>query len=228
MRDGAILISGGPRTSPWFDVLMTAGREALPGGVPLVGQEAHDQRPARWLLSPGTRVIATIATVFLALFTFAAGYWRSYDLALVVPWCVIGFATHMLYVLMARGYVQADEYGVDARNILLCYRFTWAQIAWFDPQMNVVVVTHDGSRTTLWAVQRARIAAATGRRSRVDAVVEELERRRVHRFRALAAQEAPDPSPPRPRLVRLAPGEIVQLLTVMPGSVLVGVLLASV
>jgi hypothetical protein len=179
---------------------------------------------ARWFVPTGLTVVGILATALFSLITFAVAVWRP---ELLGAGLGIALAWHVSYLLMSGGYVRADDRGVEARNIFLRHRFGWTQVVRFEASMNVVVLAHDGSRTTLWAVQRAQFAAMTGARSRVDDAVAELERHRIARLRTVVSGEQPDTAPPSRGIVRLTAPEWVQLATVMPGAAAAGLLVAS-
>lgn len=134
----------------------------------------------------------------------------------VEPWFDIVFVWAILcsFVLIGGGRIDVTRDGVRSRNVITERRYPWPSIETFEARMCVCVADSGGVLTPLWAVQRAKIAAMTGRRSRVDRVVEDLEA-----FRRQMAV-APDPGVrPTTRVVRLTRWEWAQIVGVYPAVV---------
>lgn len=126
----------------------------------------------------------------------------------------------VLLTVLLSGRIEVSSEGVLSRNEITERWYPWGAIERFEPTMRVTVVHSDGGRSNCWAVQRANIAAISGRESRVDRVVAELEKARDR-------WGVGDDSSLRPtaRFVRFTMWEWLQVLALVPTATILGELL---
>ncbi|MFI2702975.1 PH domain-containing protein [Cellulosimicrobium composti] len=174
-------------------------------------------------MSAATRAIGTIAVAIYGLIAFLTGLVDGDDVLAVVQVGVVACLMAFAVMLLAGGSIEAGPDGIRARNILFAEEWGWDDVLRIDSEMNVVVVGRDGTRRSLWAVQRAKAALMTGRRSRVDDVAEHLERCRVF----YSAHGSGDQLPRRRGLVWLRAWEVAVAAVLVPALTTAGLLLGA-
>lgn len=164
------------------------------------------------------RAMSVIACICLAGNIFGAGVIASEKpgTGFVLVVCTI---TMIGVVLVARGWVSWRPEGICSRNIVFDYYFPWESILEVVSSDRVVIVTRDGRRHRLWAVQKSNLAGILGRHSVVEEAVEKLEAYRL----ATAERVAGDVRPTR-RIAWLRPAEIGLILALGPGLYVLGIL----
>lgn len=173
----------------------------------MLGRNERASGTRRLRMSWGTRVASGVIAVLAVIITMAP-FLEGTSPAIEIV--IAEFL--MLFSVLLLGRIDVSGEGVLSRNVLTERWYPWASVERFEPSMRVAVLHADGGRTSCWAVQRANIAAMTGRVSRVDRVVAELEGLRAE------AGLAPDGAVhPVTRIVRLTFGEWVRVLGLVPG-----------
>lgn len=123
--------------------------------------------------SPGTRAAGVALLAISTLPAMVAGARFLVDLH-SLEGLVLAQAAVLMFVALARAWIQYDDTAVIARNLLFEYRFPWSSIAAIEARDRVVIRCRDDRRYRLWAVQRANIAGILGRESVVDRTVGEI------------------------------------------------------
>ncbi len=177
----------------------------------------------RFRVSEGMQTFCVIAVVICGLTTFLTGLLHPDELHDVVGAGAVSWVFLIAIILMRGGWIEVGSDGIRARNILLSYEWGWDDVLRIDAAMNVEVVERDGTRRVLWAVQRAQAALYTGRRSRVDDVVDHLERCRVF----YQGHRSGEQLTARRGVVRLRAWEIVVTAALVPGLTIAGLVLGG-
>jgi len=105
------------------------------------------------------------------------------------------FSTMMLafaWLGAIRPVVKAGPSGVVVTNPLDTRRISWNEMEGFRVESQLVIVLASGAQVRCWAVQPARAALMTGRRSWVHDVIDELEKMRDS-YRTPPGTSAPQP-----------------------------------
>lgn len=131
--------------------------------------------------SKGTQIVSLVALIMVLSLVVAAYADRS-DRAkqeaadTLVVFIVLALVAYSVTATGLAAKLTYDERGVEFRNLLFEYRFSWTEISGFSADDCLVVHLADGRAVRVWAVQAANVARVTGRISRADRVVDKLQR----------------------------------------------------
>lgn len=174
------------------------------------------ETPVRYEVG-GARKIAIFfrsAIVLVVFFCGLGGFWDG---------IVIFALTNFGLVVAARSFIVADSSGVRVRNMIADRWYSWEVISRFEAASSVRIIDIDGSSFDCWAVQRANIAQALGRVSRVDRVVASLEEMRVNREAQDLGEGARSGAALRSQAIGwLTAWEWVQVLLLLPAAGVIG------
>lgn len=187
----------------------------------LQNRKEEIRRGEKRLASYGTgalKVGSLVSRAFFLILSFG-GAARIEDLSDVV---VVATVLYTFLMLVGAGRIDAYECGVRVRDIFRERIYPWGSTSSFDSKMRVVVVDSRGRRASCWAVQRGNLGAAVGKESRVDRVVSELKE--VH---GKIDVEADPDVVPVVSAVRLTLWEWVQIMIILPASIVLGLLVSG-
>jgi hypothetical protein len=137
------------------------------------------------------------------------------------PWLspTVGSALVLYVLALRRGRISCGPDGIWARNLVVDYRFPWESILEVVPSDRVVIVTRDGRRHRLWAVQKSNLALMLERRSVVEEVVEQIEA-----YRLAAAESAAGDAWVTRRIAWPSLTELALVMAIGPGAYVLGLL----
>jgi|GEM_PF-6360884 len=189
--------------------MLTNRRGSLDSGT--AGEVLDSFRPASLWLYHLVRLL-----ILGLVFAVGAGEGSEWDFYAVSAILMTAAA------LLAAARITVHSRGILARNILTVRWYPWESIDKFEATMRVTVVDATGNRTNCWAIQRTNAAAALKRPSRVDRVVEELEKHRLSEGVPLERDTRPTTL-----LVRPTIWDVCQVFVLLPVAAFAGQLFLS-
>lgn len=145
--------------------------ETLDGGLRMVESVVAKYPMSRAAIGWGRFARILFGAILVAVFMFDQTIDRWVWLA--VTWVFFAFA-----ILNCGGVIELSSNGVRSRNIFTDRWYEWESIDRFEATDRVEIIQANGARSRCWAVQRANISSMLNRASRVDVVVDELNRTR--------------------------------------------------
>lgn len=143
-------------------------------------------------MSPATRFFGLITLILSLLMSdLGLAYVLGYENGepgdwMFTPMGMIGVAFAVSVLLRPK--LEAWTGGVLVLNSIFRYWIPWSAVRSIDADMRVEISTTDGKVVATWAIQKANITAALGRRSRTDRVAE-----RLNAVRESCSNSAPSP-----------------------------------